>query len=112
MPWPRSATARPGRGGPPDVTRASSIARRYAEAYFALAREAGDVAGWRAELGGVALAFARAEVARALENPKLSMANRLKLGLDLLDGAGVPARNLARLLIERRRVGIAGEILA
>jgi F-type H+-transporting ATPase subunit delta len=54
----------------------------------------------------------REEIARALENPKLSLANRVKLGLDLLDGTGAPARNLGRLLIERRRVGIAGEVLA
>lgn len=94
------------------MARVSSIARRYAEAYFALAREAGDVAGRRPELQAVAAAFAREDIVRALENPKLSLVERVKLGLNLLEGVATPARNLARLLIERRRVRVAGEILA
>jgi F-type H+-transporting ATPase subunit delta len=93
------------------LARASSIARRYAEAYFALAREAGDIAGWRAQLQQVAWAFEPEEIARTLANPKLSVPKRVALGLGLLEGGSAPARNLARLLIERRRVGIAGEVL-
>jgi F-type H+-transporting ATPase subunit delta len=94
------------------VTRASSIARRYAEAYFELAQQAGDVAGWRAELAAVAEALGNQEVAQALSNPRLTLAERVRLGLQLLDGVSTPARNLARLLIERRRIGLTGEILA
>jgi F-type H+-transporting ATPase subunit delta len=89
----------------------SSIARRYAEAYFTLASEAGDVAGWRSELRNVAASFEREDIARTLENPKLTLAQRVKLGLGLVEGVATPARNLARLLIERRRVKIIGEIL-
>ena len=42
--------------GGPELTmeRASIIARRYAEAYFALAQEAKDIPGWREQLAGVA----------------------------------------------------------
>ncbi|TMB90463.1 MAG: F0F1 ATP synthase subunit delta [Chloroflexi bacterium] len=109
---PRSLTAAARERGGTDVARVSSIARRYAEAYFALAREAGDVAGRRPELQAVAAAFAREDIVRALENPKLSLVERVKLGLNLLEGVATPARNLARLLIERRRVRVAGEILA
>ncbi|HEX6539379.1 MAG TPA: F0F1 ATP synthase subunit delta [Candidatus Dormibacteraeota bacterium] len=88
------------------------MARRYAEAYFALARDAGDIAGWRAELAAVSDAFSNPGVAQTLQNPRLSMGRRVQLGLELLDGASAPARNLARLLIERRRSGRIREVLA
>ena len=51
-------------------------------------------------------------VSDALANPKTSLAERVRQGLQLLDGVSPEARNLARLLIERRRIGIVGEILA
>jgi F-type H+-transporting ATPase subunit delta len=94
------------------VVRASALARRYAEAYFALAQDGGDITGWRDQLAGVVEILANPEIGEALANPKSSLADRVKLGLTLLDGASVPARNLARLLIERRRVGAAQGILA
>jgi F-type H+-transporting ATPase subunit delta len=94
------------------VTQVSSIARRYAEAYFELAREAGDIPGWRAELVAVAEAFTRPEVATALSSPRLSMSERTRLGMELLDGVATPARNLARLLIEHRRTRIVDQVLA
>ncbi|HEY6782482.1 MAG TPA: F0F1 ATP synthase subunit delta [Candidatus Dormibacteraeota bacterium] len=93
------------------MVRASALARRYAQAYFALAQEDGDIAGWREQLAAVAATLGNPEIGDALANPKTSLAQRVKVGLKLLDGASTPARNLARLLIERRRVGIAGEIL-
>ncbi len=103
---------RPRRRRRTEVVRASILARRYAEAYFALAQEAGDIAGWRQQLAGVAEALGDPAVSATLENPKTSLAERVRIGLQLLKGASPEARNLARLLIERRRVGIAGEILA
>jgi F-type H+-transporting ATPase subunit delta len=94
------------------VERASILARRYAEAYFSLAQEAGDITGWRQQLAGVAETLGDPAVGDALGNPKTSLSQRVGAGLELLDGAAPQARNLARLLIERRRVGIAGEILS
>ena len=94
------------------MARVTGIARRYAQAYFELADEAGDVAGWRAQLAAVGEVLGNDEVARALRSPRLQLSRRVGLGLDLLDGASAPARNLARLLIERRRVARVGEILA
>jgi len=93
------------------VIRASIIARRYAEAYFSLAQAAGDILGWREQLAGVVEILGNPGVSDALGNPKTSLAARVAEGLRLLDGASPEARNLARLLIERRRVGIAAEIL-
>jgi F-type H+-transporting ATPase subunit delta len=94
------------------MTRASSVARRYAEAYFDLAKQAGDIAGWRQELAAVRDILASPQVSEALSNPRLSLADRVRLGLDLLEGVSTPARNLARLLIERKRIALADEILA
>lgn len=94
------------------MVRASILARRYAEAYFALAQEAGNLAGWRAKLAAVADVLSDPAVSDALANPKTSLAERVRQGLEMLEGVSPEARNLARLLIERRRVGIAREILA
>lgn len=94
------------------MPHASSLARRYAEAYFELARDAKDIPAWRAELAAVTDALLSERVAPALTNPKLSLAERTRLGLQLLDGASDPARNLARLLIERRRIGMLPGILS
>lgn len=94
------------------MVRASILARRYAEAYFSLAQDADDVLGWREQLAGVAETLGDPAISDALANPKTSLAERVRAGLQLLDGASPQARNLARLLIERRRVGITREILA
>lgn len=93
------------------MDRASIIARRYAEAYFALAQEANDIRGWRNELAAVAEVLGDPAVSDALTNPKTSLAERVKQGMQLLKGTSPEARNLARLLIERRRIGIVREIL-
>ena len=91
---------------------AGSVARRYANAYFELAKNADDIDGWRAELAAVVEALTADEVATALVNPKLSIAERTRMGMQLLKGVADAARNLARLLIERRRAALLPEILA
>jgi F-type H+-transporting ATPase subunit delta len=93
------------------MERASIIARRYAEAYFALAQDAKDIAGWRDQLAGVVEVLGDPEVSSALVNPKTSLAERVREGMKLLKGTSPEARNLARLLIERRRIGIVREVL-
>jgi F-type H+-transporting ATPase subunit delta len=90
---------------------ASSIGRRYAQAYFDLAREAKKVAARRADLEQAASMLAHPEVADALANPRLTLADRTRLALDLLDGIDESARNLVRLLIERNRVAVLAELL-
>ena len=94
------------------MERASILARRYAEAYFSLAQEGGDIDGWREQLATVVEALSDPAVSDALANPKTSLPERVRQGMQLLDGVSPEARNLARLLIERRRVGIVREILA
>lgn len=94
------------------MVRASPVARRYAQAYFDLAREVNDVPVWRSELAAVTNTLSDPSVASALQNPRLPLAQRVRLGMDLLEGAATPGRNLAHLLIERRRTQLAAEILS
>ena len=90
---------------------ASSIGRRYAQAYFDLARQAKKVSERRKDLVRAVETLAHPEVADALANPRLSLSDRTRLALDLLDGVGEPARNLVRLLIERNRTGVLSELV-
>jgi F-type H+-transporting ATPase subunit delta len=90
---------------------ASSIGRRYAQAYFDLARQAKKVSERRADLARAVETLVHPEVAAALANPRLTLTDRTRLALDLLDGVADPARNLVRLLIERNRSGVLVELL-
>ncbi len=87
------------------------IARRYAEAYFALALEANAIDAWRTELNRAVDTLANDEVQRALANPRLPMPDRVRLADDLLDGSSAQVRSLIRLLIERGRINNAPMLL-
>jgi len=90
---------------------ASSIGRRYAQAYFDLAREAKKIQQRREDLARAVETLANPEVADALVNPRLTLADRTRLALDLLEGVGDPARNLVRLIIQRGRIAVLRDIL-
>ena len=87
------------------------VVRRYAEAYFALARERDAIDEWRSELARAAETVANDEVQRALANPRLSLAERVRLAYQLLDGSSDEVRSLIRLLIERNRSALIGSLL-
>lgn len=88
----------------------TGIARRYADAYFTLAREAGEIDPWGQDLGRVAEALTNSEVASALNNPRLPIADRSRIAMALLEGVPDHARNLARLLVERGRAAILPQV--
>ena len=90
---------------------ASSIGRRYAQAYFDLAREEGRIAQWREDLLRAVETLSNREVAAALANPRLTLTERTRLALDVLTGVGEPARNLVRLLIERGRLNVLDDLV-
>jgi len=87
-----------------------AIARRYAQAYFDLARDAGAVDKWGEEVAAAAAALGDARVARALENPRLTPPRRSELALSLLEDMSPSLRNLVRLLLERGRIGVLGQV--
>jgi F-type H+-transporting ATPase subunit delta len=80
------------------------VARRYAQAYFDLAQEAGEIEAWGQELAEVAAMLSDPEVARALANPRLRAEQRAALVASLLEGRSRHVGNLVRLLLERGRI--------
>jgi F-type H+-transporting ATPase subunit delta len=88
-----------------------TVARPYAEAAYALAREGNALPVW-AEMLRVATAVGSdSQVRAALDNPKLAAAEKEALFLsicgDKLDPAG---RSFIRVLIEADRIGLLPEI--
>ena len=87
------------------------IARRYAQAYFDLARQAKDIPAWRSALADVVRLLTDEQVATALGDPRISQAERAHFVADLLKDVKAPARNLARLLVERGRAAVIHQVL-
>jgi len=84
----------------------SAIARRYASAYFDVARDDDAVDARGDDLARAADTLRNPEVADALGNPRLDVADRVTLALQLIDGLGDGVRNLVRCLVERNRISV------
>jgi len=87
------------------------VARRYAEAYFQLARDAGKIEPRGADLARAVEMLEHPAVAEAMRNPRVPIGDRVKLALSLTDGLEPETRNLVRLLVERGRTGVLGAAL-
>ena len=88
-----------------------TLARPYAEAVFALARENSALDAWSAVLGRLSVVAADAQVIACLTNPRLSSAQVTQL---LLESAGVTGlveqANFVRMLVENQRAQVLPEI--
>jgi F-type H+-transporting ATPase subunit delta len=89
-----------------------AVARRYAQAYFDLAQEAGAIDAWGRELERVDEALEDPEVSRALANPRLRGEQRSRLIEALLRGTMPQAANLVRLLLEHGRIAALPQVVA
>jgi F-type H+-transporting ATPase subunit delta len=89
----------------------TTIARPYAEAAFRIARERRAFPAWSQMLGLVSQVAASPQMATALDNPKLTAADKEALLLsvcgDRLDPQG---RNFVRVLIDADRLGVLPQI--
>jgi F-type H+-transporting ATPase subunit delta len=89
-----------------------TIARPYAEAAFRIAQENRAFAAWSEMLRLVSAVTADSRVAAALDNPKLTAADKEALLLsicgDRLDPLG---RNFVRVLVDARRVAVLPQIV-
>ncbi len=89
----------------------TTIARPYAEAAFRLAHDANALPAWSGMLGLLAAIAAEPKVAAALDNPKLTAADKASLvqaiAGDRLDAIG---RNFVRVLLEADRFGVLPQI--
>jgi F-type H+-transporting ATPase subunit delta len=89
---------------------ASRAAKRYAQAVFELAKERGTLDRWLDDLALLSDLMGDDRAAAYFANPSVSEADKLKLVDGALANAQPEARNLARLLVHRRRMGIIPEI--
>lgn len=89
----------------------TTIARPYAEAAFRIARDANALPVWSQMLRFVSDVVADPQVAAALDNPKLTAADKaallLSIGGERLDATG---RSFVRVLVEADRVAVLPQI--
>ena len=90
------------------MSQALTLARPYARAAFAVAREAGALPAWSDALGFAARAAAEPQAAVLLDNPRLTRADVVALLAP--DGAQDAFRNLLGLLFDNRRLSLLPEI--
>ena len=90
------------------MSQALTLARPYARAAFAVARDAGALPAWSAALGFAARVAAEPQVAVLLDNPRLTRADVAALLSP--DGAQGAFHNLLGLLFDNRRLPLLPEI--
>lgn len=90
------------------MSQALTLARPYARAAFAVARDAGALPAWSAALGFSARVAAEPQVAALLGNPRLTRSEAVTLLAP--DDAQEAFRNLLGLLFDNRRLALLPEI--
>ncbi|MFN7137344.1 MAG: F0F1 ATP synthase subunit delta [Thermomonas sp.] len=90
------------------MSQAMTLARPYARAAFAVARDASRLPAWSDALGFAARVAADPQVAALLGNPKLTRDDALVLLAP--DAAGEEFSNFLGLLFDNRRLGLLPEI--
>ncbi len=89
---------------------ASGSARRYAQAVVELAREQGSFDAWQRDLGVLRSAVSDAGVRTFFNNPSIQESDKVQALDAVLTGVQPEARNLARMLVQRRRTGIIQDL--
>ena len=88
----------------------STAAKRYAQAAFELAEQDGNLKDWQAALEHMAAFMSDRPVAVMLENTRVPEESKLRLiAAGLADLPALPY-NLARLLVHKRRTGLAKQV--
>ncbi|HTS22877.1 MAG TPA: F0F1 ATP synthase subunit delta [Casimicrobiaceae bacterium] len=88
-----------------------TIARPYAEAAFALAREDGSLPVWNEMLRTAASVAQDPQMRSALDNPKLTASDKESLFLSVCgDRLNAEGRNFVRVLIGAERIALLPEI--
>jgi F-type H+-transporting ATPase subunit delta len=84
----------------------NAAAKRYAEAVFGLAKEKGNFEQWQHELRLLDAVASDPQTAHFLENPAVPALKKQALLDSALAQNSQESRNLARMLLERHRLGI------
>jgi F-type H+-transporting ATPase subunit delta len=88
-----------------------TVARPYAQAVFALAREQNALPVWAEMLRHAAQVAADPQVQTALDNPKLSAGDKEALFLSICgDRLNADGRNFVKVLIGAERIGLLPEM--
>ena len=95
------------------MAEATTIARPYAEAAFAIAREQNAMEAWAGMLKLGASIVRDPRVAQALDNPRLGASEKESLLLSIGgDNLTPDARSFVRVLVEADRIGLLPDIAA
>ncbi len=89
---------------------ASGSAKRYVQAVVELAREGESFDAWQRDLGTLRAVVSDPGVRSFLDNPSVPVRDKIKTVDSVLTEAQPEARNLAHMLIERRRTGIIQDL--
>jgi F-type H+-transporting ATPase subunit delta len=89
---------------------ASGSAKRYVQAVVELAREQGSFDAWQRDLGVLRAVVSDADVRVFLDNPSVPVADKVRAVDAVMTGTQPEAKNLAHMLIERRRTGIIQDL--
>src|SRR5262249_4321692 len=88
------------------------LAKRYARALLALAREQGDIEAVGTEISRAAMAFADPRLNAVLASPMLHASERLRISSQVVAALGLSANvaNLLRLLAQRERLELIPDL--
>ena len=89
---------------------AEVAAKRYAQAAFEIAAQAGDFAAWTGALSRIAAFMSETDPARVLENSRVALETKHQLVNAGLNGLPPLALNLAHLLVNKGRTPLAAQI--
>ncbi len=89
---------------------ATTVARRYAQAVFEIARDSGDFEAWERDLGILNAVMTDPVTRSYLESPKTAFATKRALLDQALAGASPEVMRLTGMLLERRRLSSVPEI--
>jgi F-type H+-transporting ATPase subunit delta len=87
-----------------------AYSKRYAQAAFEIALEAGELERWQSDLQKVVRAVSDQEFTAALENPKVHFSEKSKLLSGQIKELNPLLLNLLLILINKSRLGMVGEI--
>ena len=87
-----------------------TVAKRYAQAAFEIARERDSLEEWATDLALVGTVMTDPQAASILSSTKLALADRYRLLEAILEGIDPLVMNLARLLVAKGRVGIGSQV--
>ena len=91
---------------------AKAYPQRYARAVFELALAGNELDRWQQDLRKLAAIVANDEARVVLESPRITAENKNHLIQEVLGTVNPLALNLARLLVTRGSIGLAGQIAA